>query len=158
MRFYYFVLLIFAVSYFALRRIVNSPFGAALEGIRENEPRMRSLGYHTWLHKYIAFLLAGTFAGLAGVLFAYHSGIMVPSNVGVLMSGTAIFVVIIGGINTLYGALVGSAVITLLQFYSSEITLERWPLIMGGVFVATIMFARSGIGVYLLRAWKKVVK
>ena len=154
--YFYLVAVVFAICGFILYRIVNSPFGAALQGIRENEPRMRALGYNTWLYQYLAFVIAGAFAGVAGVFFAYHNGIIAPANVGFLMSGLVMFMVIIGGVATLYGAVFGAVGITLLQFYAADYTPERWPLILGGVFIVSVMFARQGFGVYLYKLWKRV--
>ena len=155
--FYYFVVLASIICFIILYRIVKSPFGYALQGIRESEPRMRVLGYNTWLYKYIAFIVAGAFAGIAGVLFAYHNGIVVPEHLGVITSTLVILMVILGGTGTLYGPVIGAAVIVPLEFYSGIITPERWPLILGGVFILSVMYARLGIGVYLSRLWKRVV-
>jgi branched-chain amino acid transport system permease protein len=117
---------------------------------------MPVLGYNTQLYKYIAFIVAGAFAGLAGVLFAYHNGMVVPEHLGVTTSALALFMVILGGTGTLYGPAIGAAIIIPVEFYSGIITPERWPLILGGAYVLAIMYARAGIGVYLLRLWKKV--
>lgn len=156
-KFYYFVFVIFVICFFILDRFIHSPFGHALQGIRESEPRMRALGYNTWLYKYIAFIVAGLFAGLAGVLIAYHNGFMVPASFGVNTSTLAMFMVIIGGVGTLYGPAVGSAILILVEFLASTYTPERWPLILGGFFVLVIMYARGGVAVYMSRFWRKVL-
>ena len=156
--FYYFVLLIFIISFFLLYRIVNSPFGKTIQGIREAESRMQALGYNVWLFKYITFVIAGMFAGVAGVLFAYHSGIMTPGDLAVTNSGFVMLMMIAGGTGTIYGPAIGAAVIIIIQYYAGIITAERWPLILGGIFVLTIMYARAGIGVYLYEGWKKVLE
>lgn len=155
--FYYFVLVVFVICLFMLYRFLNSPFGHTLRGIREDEPRMRALGYNTWLHKYIAYIVAALFAGVAGVLIAYHNGFMVPSSFGVMNSAFAMLMVIIGGAGTLYGPVIGAAVIIFVEFFASTYTPERWPLILGGTFVLAVMYARGGIIVYLARFWKKVL-
>ena len=156
LNFYYFVLLLFTLSYFVLRIITGSPFGHALVGIRESESRMQALGYHTWLYKYLAFVIAGTFAGLAGILFAYHNRMIAPGHFGVTTSFLPMAMAIIGGSGTLFGPVIGAAVLVFVEYFASIITPERWPLILGSIFVFSIMYMRGGIGVYLSRLGKKV--
>ncbi len=156
--FYYFVLTIFLVYFFLLYRLVKSPFGKSLQGIREGESRMRALGYNTWLFKYVAFVIAGTFAGVAGVLFAYHSGIMTPGDLAVANSGFVVLMMIAGGSGTIYGPVIGAALIIAVQYYAGIVTADRWPLILGATFVLTIMYARAGVGVYLHKLWKRVLR
>lgn len=154
--FYYFVFLIFGLCFWLLRRIIQSPFGRALIGIRECELRAQCLGYNTWLYKYVAFIVSGIFAGVAGVLFAYHTGIMVPSHLGVLSSALVSLMVIMGGPGTLFGSVIGAAVILSVEYFANIAAPERWLLILGAGFVASVMYARGGIGVHLLRLWEKV--
>jgi branched-chain amino acid transport system permease protein len=155
--FYYFVFLIFVLCFFFLHRLINSPFGRALQGIRESESRMRALGYNTWLYKYIAFIAAGLFAGVSGVLIAYHDGFMVPASFGVGTSTLAMFMVIIGGVGSLYGPALGSCILIFVNFLASTYTPERWPLILGVFFVVVIMYARGGVAVYMSKLWQKVL-
>lgn len=155
--FYYLVFVVFIVCVFLLLRVVNSPFGRSLQGIRESELRMRALGYDVWLHKYIAFIVAAAFAGMAGVLIAYHDGFMVPASFGVFNSALALLMVIIGGVGTLYGPVIGAAALILIEVFASMYTPERWPLILGAAFVAAVMFARGGIIIYLNKLWQRVV-
>ena len=154
--FYFFVFLAFVICFFLMCRLVNSPFGQALQGIRENEPRMRSLGYNTWLYKYIAFIIAGFFAGVAGVLFPYYAKVMTPYSVDVTTSILAVLICIIGGLGTLWGSVVGAVVIILGEYFFSIFSPERWPLVLGAVFVITVMFLRGGIAPHLLKLWKRV--
>jgi len=154
--FYYLVFISFLICFFLLYRIVNSSFGRALVGIRENEPRMQALGYNTWAHKYAALIVSGLFAGVAGALFASFYGIMVPEHLALPTSAMAMLMVVIGGPGTLFGPVVGSLVVVLLEHYASIYTPERWPLILGGVFVICVIFLRGGIGIYLSRFWRKV--
>jgi len=156
--YYYFVFLAFIVCYFCLYRLVKSPFGKSLQGIREGESRMRALGYNIWLFKYVAFIIAGMFAGAAGVLYAYHSGIMTPGDLAVANSGFVMLMAIAGGVGTIYGPVIGAALIITIQYYASILTPNRWPLILGGVFVLTIMYARAGVGVYFFKLWKRVLE
>ena len=154
--YYYFVCACFVLCFVILRRFVDSPFGHALQGIRESEARMRALGYDTWLHKYIAYIVAGLFAGLAGVLIAYHDGFMVPASFGVSNSALVLLMVIIGGAGTLYGPAIGAAVIILIEVAASMYAPERWPLFLGVAFVLAVMYARGGLVIYLGRLWSKV--
>lgn len=149
--FYYFVLLASVCCFFLMYRFIESPFGRALKGIHECEPRMRALGYNTWLHKYIAFVVGGFFAGVSGVLFAYYSGFMHPSHLAFQTSGLAMLMVIVGGAGTLYGSVIGAAVIVLIEFYASVHFPERWYLILGGIFVLVVVFLRGGIAAHLPR-------
>lgn len=153
--FYYFALVIVVICIFLLYRLIKSPFGHSLEGVRDRETRMRILGYNTWQYKFIAFVISGFFAGVAGVLYAFYNGIMTPSDVGFAASGVVIMLVIIGGSGTFWGALISSVVIFVLNFYISSITTDRWPMVLGVIFIAVVMFARSGIFPALNNLWTK---
>lgn len=157
LQFYYFVLLIFTLCYFLLSRLVNSPFGNALQGIREAEPRMRTLGYNVWLYKYMAYIIAGLFAGVSGILFGYFNGSIAPSHIGFSNSALVMLMVILGGAGTLWGPAVGAGIIILLQSFISLIIPERWPLVLGGVFVLAVMYFRGGIGLQLHRFKSKLL-
>jgi branched-chain amino acid transport system permease protein len=153
--FYYFVLVVLIVCTAALYRLTKSPFGNSLQGIREDETRMSVLGYNTWFYKYIALLISGLFGGVAGMLYIYFNGLIAPETIGMVGSGSVIIMTIIGGSGTLWGALIGSAAIFLLEYFSSLLTPERWPIILGACFVAAVMFARGGIFPRLARLWMK---
>jgi len=154
--FYYFVLLAFVICFFILYRFVHSPFGLTLEGIRENESRMQVMGYNIWLHKYIAFIVSGAFAGVAGMLFAYHNRLINPAHLDVTTSTLVMLMVILGGAGTLYGPIVGAALVILIEYFAGIYVPKRWPLILGGVFVVAVMYARLGIAVQLSRLWKRM--
>ncbi len=154
--FYYLTLIIFVVCAFVLYTLLNSPFGYSLRGIRENESRMRGLGYNTWLIKFTAFIVSGLFAGVAGVLYVHFNGIIAPGDVGVMASGAVMLMVIIGGAGTLWGALIGSVVILSLQHFIGLIIPERWPLVMGICFALVVICLRGGIFPYLHILWRKV--
>jgi len=143
-RFYYLVLVVFGLTVAALALIVHSPFGRALVGIRESERRMEVLGYDTWLHKYAAFVLAGLFAGVAGSLFVYYNGFVSPAYLSIVLSATALIMVILGGAGTLLGPVVGSAAIVFLENVVSAYT-QRWLLVLGVIYVAVTLYAPSGL-------------
>jgi branched-chain amino acid transport system permease protein len=150
-RFYYVVLIFFGISFVLLYRLVRSPYGRALVGIREGESRMEALGYDTWFYKYTAFVISGAFAGIAGVLFVYYNFFVSPNHFGIVTSFLPMVMAIMGGLGTFLGPVVGAAVFIFVENFASIVAPQRWPLILGGLFVLTIMFARQGLGVYL---WK----
>ena len=154
--FYYFTLVVLGICAVVLYLVTKSPFGYGLQGIRENETRMRVLGYNTWLHKYIAFISSGLFGGVAGVLYIHFNGLITPASVGMTASGLAIIMIIIGGRGTLWGAMIGSGVIFLLEYFVSMFTPERWPAILGACFIAAVMLTRRGILPKLMSLWRKL--
>ncbi len=151
--FYYLVLVAFALVWWLLRRMVNSPFGWTLRGIRENEARMRALGYATFRYKIAAFAISGAFAGLAGLLLAHSALIASPENLYWTTSGQVMIMLIIGGAGTLNGPILGAATVRLLRNFISSAT-DRHETMMGVVFVLFVLFAPQGlIGLFrLLRA------
>ncbi|MGD0917105.1 MAG: branched-chain amino acid ABC transporter permease [Thermodesulfobacteriota bacterium] len=155
--FYYFTLIIILICGCVLHYLLKSPFGYSLQGIRENETRMIALGFNTWKHKFLAFVISGAFAGIAGILYVHYNGIVVPTDVDMASSGLVVIMVIIGGSGTLWGAMIGSGVIYALSYFVSLLTPERWPLILGACFVTAVMFARGGLFPQLCKLWDKIV-
>jgi branched-chain amino acid transport system permease protein len=151
--FYYFALAGFLITFWILRVIVRSPFGQTLVGIRESESRMRTLGYHVWLHKYIGFVIAGGFGGFAGVLWAYYNGFVSPVDLQLATSVEVLLMVALGGRGTLLGPALGAAIIVLLKNLVSVYT-HRWLLILGIVYIGTIVYAPEGI-VGAVRQWTR---
>ena len=142
--FFYFTLAAAALVWLALGLLVASPFGLTLRGIRESESRMRSLGYNVWLHKYLAFVIAGAAAGGGGVLWAYYNGFVSPTDVQLVTSVEALLMVALGGPGTLAGPVVGAGVIVFLKNFVSLYT-KRWLLILGAVYIGVILFAPRGV-------------
>jgi branched-chain amino acid transport system permease protein len=142
--FHVYVVAIAALAAFFLWRVVRSPFGHVLAGIHENEGRMETVGYPVRRYKLLAFVVAGTLAGLAGALYAQFSGSITPDAFFWTTSGEALLMVIIGGTGTLGGAVLGAAAFILLQSLVSTYT-ERWMLILGVTFVLFVLFAPGGI-------------
>ena len=116
---------------------------------------MRSLGYNTWLYKYIAFIISGVFAGVAGAVFAPFYGAMVPEHFTLITSSMVMLMVVIGSPGTLYGPVIGAVFIILIEQIASIYSPERWPLILGAVFIFSVLFLRGGIGIYLGKLWKR---
>jgi len=142
--FFYFALVAAVIAWALLGLLVSSPFGLGLEGVRESESRMRALGYNVWLHKYLAFVLSGTLAGFAGVLWAYYNGFVSPVDVQLVTSVEALLMVALGGPGTLVGPAVGAAIIVFLKNFVSVYT-KRWLLILGAVYIGAILFAPRGL-------------
>jgi len=151
--FYYLAAAGFLIALLLLQTIVRSPFGHTLVGIRESESRMRALGYHVWLHKYIGFVIAGGVGGFAGVLWAYYNGFVSPADLELATSVEILLMVALGGRGTLLGPALGAAVIVGLKNLVSVYT-HRWLLILGGVYIGTIVYAPEGI-VGALRQWTR---
>jgi branched-chain amino acid transport system permease protein len=144
LRFHLYLVLVFALAAAFLWRVVRSPFGHVLRGIRENEARMEAAGYAVNRYKLLAFAIAGTVAGIAGSLYAQLNGYIPPDAFFWTTSGEALLMVIIGGTGTLGGATLGAAAFILLQSLVSTLT-ERWMLIMGLTFVAFVLFLPGGM-------------
>jgi branched-chain amino acid transport system permease protein len=142
--FFYLVFAFFAVSMIMMYVLVRSPFGRSLAGIRERELRMQILGYNTWLHKYIAFIIAGGFGGLAGVLWAHTNGHVSPETVVLTTSVDSLLMVVLGGAGTLVGATIGAAIVFGLREYLSTLV-PWWQYVLGGVYVLTILYLPMGL-------------
>ncbi len=117
---------------------------------------MQALGYNIWLYKYVALIIAGFFAGISGVLFVHSYGLSTPSQLGISNSALVLLMAIIGGAGTLFGPAIGAALIILFQFFVSLVSVERWPLILGLLFVAAAMYGKGGMAIHLSRWWNKI--
>jgi branched-chain amino acid transport system permease protein len=142
--FFYLVFAFFVVSLLLMYTLVRSPFGRSLTGIRERELRMKILGYNTWLHKYIAFIIAGGFGGLSGVLWAHTAGIVSPENVVLTTSVDALLMAVLGGAGTLVGGVIGAFIVFGLREYLSTLV-PWWQYVLGAVYVLTIFYLPTGL-------------
>jgi branched-chain amino acid transport system permease protein len=142
--FFFLVFGFFIFTLGALYVLVRSPFGHSLAGIRERELRMQILGYNTWLHKYIAFIIAGAFGGLSGVLWAHTNGLVSPETVVLTTSVDSLLMVVLGGPGTLIGAAIGSGIVFGLREYLSTLV-PWWQYVLGGVYVLTILYLPTGL-------------
>jgi len=142
--FFFLVFAVFCVSLVMMYTLVRSPFGRSLAGIRERELRMKILGYNTWLHKYIAFIIAGAFGGVSGVLWAHTAGIVSPVNVELPTSVDALLMAVLGGSGTLVGGVIGTFIVFFLREYLSTVV-PWWQYVLGVVYVATILYLPTGL-------------
>ncbi|WP_225753073.1 branched-chain amino acid ABC transporter permease [Actinotalea sp. Marseille-Q4924] len=142
--FYLFLVACFAVTTGLLWVVSSSPFGATMRGIRDSESRMRSLGYYVPAYKLGAFMISGTVASFAGLLAVWHTHFVSPSATNLERSVLLIVMVILGGLGTTLGPLVGAAIVILVENVVSN-SVERWPTVLGLIFIFVILFARSGL-------------
>lgn len=155
--FYLFIFIIFIICFILMKKIVNSPFGLVIQGIRENEARMRALGYNIWLYKYISFIIGGIFGGISGILYAWFNGFVGPDDVHLLTSANGLFMVIMGGAGTLVGPIIGSGIILALNYFVSIYTIH-WTLVVGVLIVIIVMFTPSGVVFYIKKLFETLEK
>lgn len=152
---YYVVLSLFVVSYAVLNRVIASPLGHAFIGIRENEPRMRAIGFRTRAFKIVSFSVGGAFAGLAGGIYAIYNDFISPDALYWTSSGDILIIVILGGAGTLIGPVIGTAVFLLMKNLVSSHS-EHWMLIIGIIFISCVMFFPRGIWGTLAKVRPKI--
>ncbi|HEX6684863.1 MAG TPA: branched-chain amino acid ABC transporter permease, partial [Candidatus Limnocylindrales bacterium] len=129
-----------------------SPLGQTLRGIRDNEPRMRALGYPTTVYKLAAFVIAGGVAGVAGGLLAAQQRLVTPADLGFATSALALLAVVIGGTGTLWGPCLGAAVVVTVRDYLGPDLGGHGPLVLGLVFIAVVyLMPRGAAGLRLRR-------
>jgi branched-chain amino acid transport system permease protein len=149
---HWFVLGVVTVSYLALRRVTQSPFGMVLQSIRENEPRTRAIGYRVERYKMVAVMLSGLFAGLAGVLYAVQNKFAAPDFVFFVVSGEVVIFNVMGGVGTLVGPIAGAAFFLLLREGFSRYFTEYYLIPVGIIFVLMIIFLPQGLLGFARRA------
>jgi branched-chain amino acid transport system permease protein len=141
---YYFVFALLLLVFALMRVLLRSPFGRALQGIRSNEHRMRSLGYPVYWYKLASFTLAGALAGLAGYLATLQFGFVNPELLSWHQSGNVLLMLILGGLGTLYGAVAGAFVFVGLQELYSSLT-THWQLLLGATIILLVVFLPGGL-------------
>ncbi|WP_348639324.1 branched-chain amino acid ABC transporter permease [Aquamicrobium sp. LC103] len=152
---YAFVLAIFLMGFAVIHRTINSPFGEILKAIRENEARVISLGYNTSQFKLLAFIISAAISGLAGGTKAIVFQMATLVDVSWTTSGDVLLMVLIGGIGTLLGPILGAAALVTIQDYLASY--GSWVhVIQGAIFVLCILFLRSGIAGALAGLWRKL--
>lgn len=142
--YYYVCLTMFVIALVLLLAVVRSPFGLVLKGVRESPQRMRALGYNVWMYRYLAIILAAAVAGAAGVLFAWYNQFVGPGDLALDLSTQFLIIVILGGIGTLYGQIVGALIVVFLSNGLSAVT-QRWELILGAIYFVIVMYAPDGL-------------
>lgn len=141
---YYFVFAAMLLVFVFLRLLLRSAFGRALQGVRSNEQRMRSLGFPVYRYKLASFAIAGALAGLAGYLSAMQFGFINPELLSWHQSGNVLLMLILGGLGNLYGAVVGAFAFVALQELFSSVT-THWQLLLGGTIILLVIFLPGGL-------------
>ena len=142
--YHYFVLFLFVICITLMFLLIRSPFGRTLIGIRDSATRMQVLGFNVWLHKYLAFIIAGAFAGLGGCLYSYYNRFIGPSDADLAHCMEFFLMVSIGGQGTLVGPNIGAFLITFLKYLVSSYT-QRWLMILALVYILCARFAPRGL-------------
>ena len=150
--YYIFVSVLFLLSLWLMKRIVESPLGKILQAIRENEVRAEAVGFNVPRFKLLAFVIGGAFSGAAGVLYAMLFGIVPLEAISFVTSGNVVFATLIGGSGSLYGPIIGSFVFIWLS-ESMSVVWARWPLLLGVAFIVVVLFFRGGV----VEAWARFI-
>jgi branched-chain amino acid transport system permease protein len=151
-QYYYVVLVVVVLCGLAYRLLVTSPFGLTLRGIKSSESRMRSLGYDVGRHLYVAFVLSGLIASIAGVLYVYYNRFINPVAASFPVSVEAVLMAIVGGSGTILGPFLGSGIILVLRNWVSGF-FHYYTAVLGIVFIVTVLWAPQGI-MGLVARWR----
>jgi branched-chain amino acid transport system permease protein len=143
-QFYYVCLALLCASIYLVWRLMNSRFGMVIQGSRSNDLRMRAIGFPTYRYRLICFVIAGTLCGLAGALLANHTDFVDPAMMYWTRSGDLIIMVVLGGVASPFGPLIGAVALLVLEEVLSGIT-EYWQIILGPLLLLVVLFARGGI-------------
>ena len=151
---YYLTFAVFLLCYLGLRRLIEAPLGRVFIGIRENEARMRAIGYPTQHYKLLVFVIGGAVAGLAGGLYGIFNGFISPDAVYWSASGDILIMVMLGGTGTLVGPALGAAIFLLMKNLVSSWS-DHWMLIIGAVFIGSVLFFPGGVWGTARQLWAK---
>jgi branched-chain amino acid transport system permease protein len=143
-QFYYLCLGCLFGGIYLIWRIVNSRFGMVVQGVRSNEQRMQAIGFPANRYRLVCFVIAGTICGLAGALLANNTDFVSPAAMYWTRSGDLMVMVVLGGMGSLFGPMIGAIVFLVLEEFLSQIT-EYWALIMGPLLLLIVLFGRGGI-------------
>jgi branched-chain amino acid transport system permease protein len=167
-QFYYVCLVLLVACIYLCRRLVNSRFGLVIQGSRSNDRRMQAIGFPTYRYRLVSFVIAGTMCGLAGALLANHTSFISPAMMHWTRSGDLIVMVVLGGMGSSFGPLIGAVTLLVLEealpvlirtlallFVDQQTAVrvgEYWQIVLGPLFLLVVLFARGGINGLLERA------
>ena len=151
--FYFLALAASVAAYFFVKHLVRTPFGVALQGIRDNPRRMLALGFAVTAHRVAAYAVAGFIAAVGGVLLVWYNGRISPGTIGIGAMINILIIAVLGGMKHPIGAFIGAIVFVLLQNFAIDLVdRERFNLVIGGVFLAIVLFSPDG----LLGLWQQL--
>ncbi len=148
--FYLLVLAIVTGSVLLIRRVMLSPMGAILRGAKDQERRMSALGYDVWRVRWVAFTVSGAFACVGGILFAYYHKFISPESLSIISSAEIYLMVLVGGVGTLIGPVIGAILVTMTQLWVSSYV-ERWVMLLGMMYILVVLLMPQGIAPALQR-------
>ena len=153
--FYYLTLVIMGVAIVFCWYFTHTAMGKTVVLMRENEDRMKFLGYNTNISRLILFTFTGAIAGLAGVFYTFHFQFVSISAVSIDMTTAVLLMAFVGGTKTFWGPILGAFVYIILQNYLSDIT-DRWPLVMGVIFVLMVLYVPGGLSDVIMKLWRRL--
>lgn len=142
---YLYALAVLFAWYLAFRRLVASPFGRSIDGIRQSAARMRAIGTPVWWRRLAVYSLSAAMAGSAGALSAQTTRFVGLTTLSVLVSGTAVVMLVLGGARRRYGAFVGAAVYVVVQDQAAQVNPFHWMLLLGALLMCTVLFLEDGL-------------
>jgi len=151
--FYYATLIVFLAALITVAIFVRSPLGAALMGTRDQSRRMNALGYHVWAIRFWACMFSGLLTAMSGILFVYYTQFISPQAVDLTASAEVLLMVISGGAGTLFGPIVGAALVVVVKSVVSGF-IERWNMLLGFIFVAIVILMPEGLVPGSARLWR----
>jgi branched-chain amino acid transport system permease protein len=151
--FYYASLVIFLMSLGMVAIFIRSPLGAALMGTRDQPRRMNALGYHVWAIRFWACMFSGLLTAVSGILFVYYTQFISPQTLALTASAEVLLMVIAGGAGTLFGPVVGAALVVVVKTVVSGF-IERWNMLLGFIFVAIVILMPEGLVPGSVRLWR----
>ncbi len=155
--FYYVTLIVFLLAIIVMAIFVNSPFGAALRGTRDQPRRMNALGYHVWAIRFYACLFSGLLTAVSGILFVYYTQFISPQTLALTSSAEVLLMVIAGGPGTLLGPIVGAGLVVIVKNVVSGY-IERWNFLLGAIFVAIVILMPDGLVPGTARLWRRATR
>ena len=153
--YYYFLVIVFAASFLIMKGIVNSPFGKALQAVRDNEIRAELIGVRVRRFRLYAFCISGMFTGLGGALWSFINGHVTPELSDWVFSGEMVYMTLLGGFGIFEGPVIGAIIFTYLKLYAMSHT-EYWMFVIGATFIILVMVLPSGVAGAAVSLWHKI--